>query len=108
MQLKSGLERLDMSRYEELVQIVEIISSDSETRSYEILQYVESLGRFVQKFSAVVNGTQDPSAKIVYCSFVEAQKELYKAAKATLEAAKAGYDWCGDSPKELVLKKVMR
>lgn len=108
MQLKNGLERLDMSQYEELVQIVEMISSESEMKSYEILQYAESLGRFVQNFSAVVNGTQDPSAKIVYSSFLEAQKELYKAAKATLEAAKAGYDWCGDSPKELVLKKVMR
>lgn len=108
MQLKSGRERHNMSQYEELVQIVESISTDSETKSYEILQYAESLGRFVQSFSAVVIGTQDPSANIVRSSFMEAQKELYKAAKATLEAAQAGYNWCGDAPKELILKKVMR
>lgn len=97
-----------MSQYEELVQIVEGISADSETKSYEIFQYAESLGHFVQSFSAVVNGTQDSSANTVRSLFMEAQKELYKAAKATLEAAQAGYDWCGDAPKELVLKKVMR
>ena len=97
-----------MNQYEELVQIVESISSDSEMKSYEILQYAESLGCFVQSFSAVVNGTQDTSANVVRSSFMEAQKNLYKAAKATLEAAQAGYDWCGGSQKELVLKKVRR
>jgi hypothetical protein len=95
-----------MSQYEELVQIVEMISSDSELKSYEILQYAESLGRFLQNFTAIVNGTNDASARIVCTAFLTAQKHLYLAGKATFEAAQAGYDWCGDSPKELVLKKV--
>jgi len=95
-----------MSQYEELVQIVELISSDSETKSYEILQYAESLGRFLQSFTSLVNGTNDPSAKTVCDAFLTAQKRLYVAAKETLLAAQAGYDWCGDAPKELVLKKI--
>lgn len=103
-----GRQRLKMSQYEELVQIVGDISGDSESKSYEFLQYAESLGRFVASFSAIVNGTNDVSAKIVCNSFVAAQKDLYKAAKASLEAAKTGYDWCGGAAPQLVLKKVKR
>lgn len=95
-----------MSQYEEIVQVVESIASDSETKSYELIQYAEGLGRFIANFSAVVNGTNDPSAREVCASFLAAQKELYKAAKESIEAAQAGYDWCGDTQKTLVLKKV--
>lgn len=95
-----------MSQYEEVVQVVESIANDSETKSYELIQYAEGLGRFIANFSAAVNGTNDPSAKEVCAAFLSAQKELYKAAKASLEAAQAGYDWCGDTQKTLVLKKV--
>ena len=85
-----------------------MISDESETKSYEILQYAEILEHQMQGFNAIVNGTNDPSAGTVYSAFLTARKELYKAAKETLLAAQAGYDWSGDSPKELVLKKVMR
>lgn len=95
-----------MSQYEEVVQVVESIANDSETKSYELIQYAEGLARFIANFSAAVNGTNDPSAKEVRAAFLSAQKELYKAAKASLEAAQAGYDWCGDTQKTLVLKKV--
>lgn len=106
MQRKIGPERHNMSQYEEIVQVVEYISNDSETKSYEIFQYAESLGRFLQSFTALVSGTNDPSARTVCDAFLAAQKNLYIASKATMEAAQAGYEWCGDSPKELVLKKV--
>lgn len=95
-----------MSHYEELVQVVESIAGDSETKSYEFIQYAEGLGRFIANFTAAVNGTNDPSAREVSSAFITAQKELYKAAKACIEAAQAGYDWCGDTQKTLVLKKV--
>lgn len=95
-----------MSQYEELVQVIRSISNNSETKSYELIQYAESIGRFIASFSSVVNGTNDSSAKDVYTAFLSAQKELYKAAKASIEAARAGYDWCGDTQKTLVLKKV--
>lgn len=95
-----------MSQYEEIVQVVESIANDSETKSYELIRYAEGLGRFIANFSATVNGTNDSSAKDVYAAFLSAQKELYKAAKASMEAAQAGYDWCGDTQKTLVLKKV--
>ena len=95
-----------MSQYEKVVQIVESIAGDSETKSYELIQYAESLGRFIASFSSITNGTNDPAAKNVCVAFTTAQKELYKAAKASIEAAKAGYDWCGDTSKTLVLKKV--
>lgn len=91
-----------MSQYEEVVQVVESIAGDSETKSYELIQYAERLGRFIASFSSVVNGTNDPSAKNVCTSFTTAQKELYKAAKASLEVAKSDYDWCGDTSKNLV------
>lgn len=95
-----------MSKYAELVQIIEMISNDSETKSSEILQYAERLGHFMQAFTALVNGTNDPSAKTVCSTFLTAQKALYTAAKYTLLAAQAGYNWCGGTPKELVLKRV--
>lgn len=90
------------------MQVVESVSSVTEEKSYELPQYAESLGRFVQNSISVVNGTNDPSTKTVYTSFLSAQKELYIAAKASMEAAQTGYDWCGGSQKELVLKKVRR
>lgn len=95
-----------MSQYEELVQVIQSISNDSEIKSYELIQYAEGLGRFIANFSVAVNGTNDSSARDVYAAFLSAQKELYKAAKASMEAAQAGYDWCGDTQKTLVLKKV--
>ena len=95
-----------MSQYEEVVLVVESIASDSETKSYELIQYAEGLGRFIANFSATVNGTNDPSVREVCADFLSAQRELYKAAKASIEAAQAGYDWCGDTQKTLVLKKV--
>lgn len=94
------------SKYEEVVQIVESIAGGSETKSYELIQYAGSLGRFIASFSSITNGTNDPVAKNVCVAFTAAQKELYKAAKASIEAAKAGYDWCGNASKNLVLKKV--
>lgn len=108
MQLKSGQERHNMSQYEELVQVVESISSVTEEKSYEIFQYAENLGHFVQNYNSIVNGTNDPSAKTVYTSFLSAQKKLYIATKAAMEAAQTGFDWCGGSQKELVLKKLRR
>lgn len=95
-----------MSQYEEIIQIVEEIASMSETSSFELIRYAENLGRFVSSFSTLVNGTNDLAAKQVNNYFITAQKELYKAAKSTLEAAKIGYDWCGDTSPKLVLKKV--
>lgn len=103
---KIGQVRHKMSQYEELVQVIRNISNNSETKSYELIQYAENIGRFIASFSSVVNGTNDWSAKDVYTAFLSAQKELYKAAKASMEAAQAGYDWCGDTQKTLVLKKV--
>lgn len=97
-----------MSQYEEIAYIIENIASNSETKSYELIQCAENLGKFVTSFLSVVKGTNDPSAKEVYASFISAQKELYKAAKAMLEVAKTGYDWCEDEPKTLVLKKIRR
>ena len=94
------------SQYEEVVQIVESIAGDSETKSYELIKYAESLGRFIASFSSITNGTNDPVDRNVCASFTTAQKELYKAAKASIEAAKAGYDWGGNASKNLVLKKV--
>lgn len=109
MQLRNGPEKHKrMSQYEEVIQIVEAIANMSETSSYELLRYAERLSQFSGHFSAIVNGTNDSSAKMVYSSFISAQKELYKAAKVLLEAAKSGYDWCGDTSPKLVLKKVMR
>ncbi len=58
-----------MSQYEEVVQVVESIAGGSETKSYELKQYAESLERFIASFSSVVNGTNDPSAKNVCVSF---------------------------------------
>ena len=101
-----GWKGVSMSQYEEIVQVVESIASDSETKSYELIQYAEGLRRFIANFSAAVNGTNDPSAREVSAAFLAAQKELYKAARASIEAAQAGYDWCGDTQKTLVLKKV--
>ena len=96
-----------MSKYEELLQIVEIISSDTENSGYQLLQYTESIGRFIASFSNLVNGTNDSSAKAVVASFSNAQKELYMATKSLLEAAKAGNDWCGaDSPKLQLTKRL--
>lgn len=97
-----------MSQYEEIIQIVSEIASMSETASFELINYAEGLSRFVSNFSALVNGSNDPSTKMVCSYFVSAQKELYKAAKATLEAAKIGHDWCGEASPTLVLKKVRR
>lgn len=97
-----------MSQYEEIIQIVSKIASMSETTSFELINYAEGLSRFVSNFSALVNGSNDPSTKMVCSYFVSAQKELYKAAKATLEAAKIGHDWCGETSPTLVLKKVRR
>ena len=97
-----------MSQYEEVVQVVEGIAGDAETKSYALIQYAESLGRFIASFSSVVSGTNVSSAKDVYTAFLSAQKELYKAAKASIEAARAGYEWCGDTQKTLVLKKVRK
>lgn len=95
-----------MSQYEELVQVIRSISNNSETKSYELIQYAESIARFIASFSSVVNGTNDSSAKDVYNAFLSAQKDLYKAAKTSVEAAQAGYNWCGDTQKILVLKKI--
>lgn len=97
-----------MSKYEEVVQVVESISKDAEKKGCELIQQAESLERFVSAFSAVANGTNDPMAKKVGTSFMIAEKELYKAAKFLLEAANAGYEWSGDTPKTLVLKKSRR
>lgn len=97
-----------MSKYEEIVWIIETLSNDSEEKGYELVQCAESLGRVTASFSGIINGTNDSSAKTVYGSFITAQKELYKAAKALLTAASTGHDWCeGTSPK-LQLKKVRR
>ncbi len=106
MRRKTGPGRHSMSIELELKQYVGMLASDSETKSYEILQYAENLGHFLKSFNALANGTNDPSAKAVSVSFMTAQKELYSAAKATLKAVQSAYDWCGDAPKELVLKKV--
>ena len=95
-----------MSQYGEVVQVVESIANESETKSYELIKYAKGVECFIANFSATVNGTNDPSAKAVCAAFLSAQKELYKAAKASIEAAQAGYDWCGDTQKTLVLKKV--
>lgn len=95
-----------MSREEEVKQFVRSVADDSAEKAYEISQWAEVLGRFRASFSSVVNGTNDISAKEVCDSFLGAQKELNKAAKAYAETAKAGYDWCGDNQKTLVFKKV--
>lgn len=95
-----------MSQYKEVIQVVKSIASDSERRSYVLAQYAEEIGRFRANFSAAVNGTNDSSAREVCAAFLATQKELCKAAKASVEAAQAGYDWCGDTQKKHVLKKV--
>lgn len=97
-----------MSQYEEIVRIVSEIANMSEITCFELINYAEELSHFVSNFSALVNGSKDPSTKMVCSHFVAAQKELYKAAKATLEAAKIGHDWCSDTLPTLVLKKIRR
>ena len=97
-----------MSQYEEIIQIVSEITIMSETASFELINYAEGLSRFVSNFSTLVNGSDDPLTKMVCSYFISAEKELYKAAKATLQASKIGHDWCGGTSPTLVLKKVRR
>ena len=85
--------------------MVASIAADSEVKGYELSQYAENIGQFIANFSVAVNGTSDAHAKQVCDLFRGAQKNLYIAAKISLEAAKVGNDWCGTSPQH-VLKKV--
>ena len=95
-----------MSQEEEVKQIVGSIAGEAETKSYELIQHAEGIGRFIASFSAITNGTNDLAAKKVCAAFTAAQKELLKAAKASIIAANAGHDWCGGTPKTHVKKKV--
>lgn len=97
-----------MSRKEEIIQIVSEIADMSTKTGFELLNYANELSRFVSSFSSLVNGSNNHSAKLFCIYLVTAQKELSKAAKATLVAGKIGQDWCDARWPTKVLKKIRR
>ncbi len=97
-----------MSEYEEVIEIIKNLSHESEMKSYELLQTAAYLERFSTSFSEIINGTSDLGINKVYSLFIKARKELLKAAKALMLAAKAGYDWSENGSSKLVKKRVRR
>ena len=95
-----------MSQYEELISAVEEIAVQAEKDACNLARYAESIGRFNTVFNSLADGSNDSSVKNVYCLFILAQKDLYKAVKALIEASKAGKNWCGETSPKLILKKV--
>lgn len=95
-----------MSRYEELKAVIGDIATQAEKDACNLALYAESVGTFNAVFSSLADGSNDSSAKSVYCLFITAQKDLYKAVKALIEASKTGKDWCGEASPKLILKKV--
>lgn len=92
-----------MSDYEELQQFVKALSDDAQQNSYVLANCADNVERLVASFDRLTEATRDPSAKTVGVSFRTAQKQLLIAARALIEAAKAGYTWSGDSQAELKL-----
>ena len=97
-----------MSQIEELVQYVWSISEDAKTNSLALVQCAEKMERVAAMFSNIVKGTKDTSADKVRMAFATAEKELYIASKALLEASSVGEDWCEGHSPTLQLKKVRR
>lgn len=97
-----------MSQIEELVQYVWSISEDAKSNSLALVQCAEKMERVAVMFSNIVKGTKDQSADDVRVAFRNAEKEIYKASQALLEAASAGEDWCEGHSPTLQLKKVRR
>ena len=97
-----------MSQIEELVEYVSYISKDAKVNSLALAQCAEKMERTAATFSNIVKGTKDTSADTVGAAFRKAEKELYLASKALIEAAAAGEDWCDGHAPTLQLKKVRR
>ena len=96
-----------MSDYEELKQSVRVIADNTKQNACMLVNCADSIERLVASFNRLTEATRDSNAKNVGASFRSAQKQLLIAAKALLEAAKAGYTWSGDSQDvlKLVLKR---
>lgn len=96
-----------MSDYEKLQQLVKVVSGNTQQNAYALANGADHIEELSVLFISLTEATRDPSAKAVTASFFSAQKQMLIAAKALLEAAKAGYAWCGDAPVELnlVLKR---
>ena len=88
-----------MSDYAELQQFVGAVSDEAQQDAYLLTNCADNIERLFR----LTEATRDPSAKTVGVSFRTAQKQLLIAAKALIEAAKAGYTWSGDSQAELKL-----
>lgn len=89
--------------YAELQQFVGAVSDEAQQDAYLLTNCADNIERLVASFDRLTEATRDPSAKTVGVSFRTAQKQLLIAAKALIEAAKAGYTWSGDSQAELKL-----
>lgn len=92
-----------MSDYAELQQFVGAVSDEAQQDAYLLTNCADNIERLVASFDRLTEASRDPSAKTVGVSFRTAQKQLLIAAKALIEAAKAGYTWSGDSQAELKL-----
>lgn len=92
-----------MSDYEALRQFVRSVSDETQQQAYLLAGCVDQMEQLAASFNALTKATQDPAARETGASFHFAQKQLLLAARALLEAAKAGYGWCGDAPAELKL-----
>lgn len=95
-----------MSAYEELVGFVSTISSDAAEVSEQLAALSENIGKHAKSFDALTSSTRDGSAQVVAASFHQAQRSVLEAARALLEAAKTGNEWCGGSqPVKVLVKK---
>lgn len=92
-----------MSDYAELQQFVGAVSDEAQQDAYFLANCADNIERLVASFNRLTEATRDPSAKTVGTSFQSAQKQLLVAAKALVEAAKAGFTWSGESQAELKL-----
>ena len=92
-----------MSDYAELQQFVGAVSDEAQQDAYLLANCADNIERLAALFDRLTEATRDPSAKTVGTSFQSAQKQLLVAAKALVEAAKAGFTWSGESQPELKL-----
>lgn len=92
-----------MSDYAELQQFVGAVSDEAQQDAYLLANCADNIERLAASFNRLTEATRDPSAKTVGTSFQSAQKQLLVAAKALVEAAKAGFTWSGESQAELKL-----
>ena len=95
-----------MSEYSELQQYVASLAANAQQSAEGIVAYSRRIEKSAALFDRLTATTNDRSAAEVGANFRDAQKQLLLAARALLEAAKAGGEWCGDSGpvKKLVLK----